>query len=298
MRLKDCKLNTLQITSSIDEHVYGGAPDDSELHAKRAYVLSYNNEQLVPKWAAWHINKEYRDTPTRKSRWSKFRTDPDIPTVNTNDYKGWYASEYNFARGHIAPFFIAGGDRDNDGQDAEIESTLAIEDEYDACTVFEINSMVNIAPQYHRRFNGTSGEWYKLESDVRKLADKGRKFNVFAGSVFVKGLDIQRIGNRKEPEASWKIGVPHGYFKIVIDLENDIAVGFLFDHQGDLINGCDIDSRSVKSHRNCIVPIEYIEDVTGLNFFKNLDSDTNQNLRGNSNNLGWKQLLRSSGDLR
>jgi hypothetical protein len=99
------------------------------------------------------------------------------------------------------------------------------------------------------------------------MVDKGREFNVFAGSVFIKGLDIQRIEDRKKPEASWKIGIPYGYFKIVIDVKNNISVCFLFDHQVDVKNGCNIDSRSVKSHKNCIVPIEYIEDVTGLTFF-------------------------------
>ena len=290
LSLNDCKLDTLQAKSSIQEHVFGGTPDDTKLHAKRAYVLSYNNEQLVPRWAAWHINKEYRDTPRRKSRWSTFRKDSKISSVASDEYKGWYASKLNFARGHIAPYFIAGGDRDNDGMDAEIEETLAIEDEYDACTVFEINSMVNVAPQYHRRFNGTGGGWYTLESEVRGLVDNGKEFNVFAGSVFVKSLDVQKIGNRNKPKADWGIGVPHGFFKIIIDVQNDIAVGFLFDHESDLAKGCDIDSSAVKSHTACIVPIEDIEEATGLKFFNGFSDSRNKKLRVSSTEAGWHKI--------
>jgi len=290
LSLNDCKLDTLQAKSSIQEHVFGGAPDDTEIYGKRAYALSYNNEQLVPRWAAWHINKEYRDTPRRKSRWSTFRKDSEISTVVSDEYKGWYASEFNFARGHIAPYFISGGDRDNDGMDAEIEETLAIEDEYDACTVFEINSMVNVAPQYHRRFNGTGGGWYTLESEVRGLVDNGKEFNVFAGTIFVKGLDVQKIGNRNRTKTDWGIGVPHGYFKIIIDVQNEIAVAFLFDHESDLAKGCDIDSSAVKSHTACIVPIKDIEDATGLKFFKDLDTATNKKLRSRSSKLSWDKI--------
>ena len=115
--LRDCELDETQKDDSIIEHVYGGAPDDSDLFPRRAYVLAYNKKWRVPKWAAWYATKAYRDTPERESRWSSFRTDPEIPTVRDNDYVDWYDSEHNFARGHIVPFFISGGDRDHDGID-------------------------------------------------------------------------------------------------------------------------------------------------------------------------------------
>jgi len=261
----------------------------SVVHVRRAYVLSYNYALQVPKWVAWHVIPDYRDTPERTSIWKSFRTDPEISAVKDGDYVGWYDSEENFARGHIAPYFISGGDRDNDGKDAEIESTLKIEDEYDACTVYEVNAMSNIAPQYHTRFNGSPGEWYTLESAVRKMVDKGKEFHVFAGTVFMEGRAVQKIGNRDQEATEWKIGVPHGFFKIVVDSDNNEAVGFLFDHQQNLENGCNIDS--ITSYTDCIVSIEEIEQVTNLKFFSLLDTNRNNLLIETSTLSTWNKWL-------
>ncbi len=289
--LDDCKLDSTETQSLVNEHIFGGLPDDSELHVRRAYVLSYNSDLLVPKWAAWHVTKEYRDTPKRKSRWKSFRTDPELPIVLDDDYLGWYASEYNFARGHIAPYFISGGDRDGDGKDAEIESNLKIEDADDACTVFEINAMSNIAPQYHSKFNGSPGVWYTLETAVRKMVEADNEFHVIAGSIFFNGLAVQKIGDIEGEESNWEIGVPHGYFKLVIDSQNNEAVGFLFDHQADLEKGCDIPSTGSTLPSDCIVKIEDIESVTGLRFFSELSSDTSKSLRDSSTNETWDKWI-------
>lgn len=292
--LDDCKLTPAQQEDSKIEHVYGGPLDDSTLYPRRAYVLSYNDTHLVPHWVAWHAIKSYRDTPKRKSRWGSFRTDAhnDLDTVNDKDYVGWYDSEDNFARGHIAPYFISGGDRDHDGKDAEFEDSLKIEDIDDACTVFEINSMANIAPQYHNRFNGSPGVWWQLETDVRDMIDQGKEFQVFAGSIFIKDKQVQKIGNRKKKERNWNIGVPHGFFKVVIDTNRDETVAFLFDHQADIPDGCNIDQASWPSE--CIVSIEEVEQATGLSFFSELTQKTNNRLRKSSNETTWSEWRNSN----
>jgi endonuclease G, mitochondrial len=35
-----------------------------------------------------------------------------------NDYKNQFNTWRNYAKGHLAPYFISGGDRDNDGINA------------------------------------------------------------------------------------------------------------------------------------------------------------------------------------
>lgn len=285
--LRDCTLSDSLAEDSVIEHVFGGVPDDSTIHPRRAYVLSYDDEHFVPKWAAWYATKEYRDTPRRKSRWKAFRRDPEIPTVEDDDYVGWFDSEDNFARGHIVPYFIAGGDRDDDGIDAEFEDSLRVEDIDDACTVFEINAMSNIAPQYHNRFNGQPGLWWLLETDVRGLVDAGRNLHIFAGSIFVDGVDVQRIGDRDASERSWKIGVPHGFFKVVIDVGREEAVGFMFSHAAPVQGACDIDDADTLWPSACVVTIDAIEDATGLEFFSALTQDENQRLRAASTKATW-----------
>ncbi|MCE2029306.1 DNA/RNA non-specific endonuclease [Sessilibacter corallicola] len=288
--LNDCTLSESQEEDSIAEHLWGGPLDNSELFERRAYVFSYNKEHLVPRWAAWHATKPYRDTPKRKSRWSTFRRDPELTTVSTKDYVGWFHSDDNFARGHIVPYFISGGDRDHDGLDAEIEETLAVEDIDDACTVLEINSMANIAPQYHSRFNGQPGLWWLLESDVRNLIDNGRDLQLLAGTVFIDDVEVEKIGNREKSKSKWKIGVPHGFFKVVVDPDRNEAVAFLFDHSGDVEGGCSIDDPANKWPSECIVSIDVVEAATGLSFFSEIE-EGKKLLRESSTKGTWLEWL-------
>tara|TARA_Y100001001_G_scaffold83507_1_gene81662 strand:+ start:653 stop:1591 length:939 start_codon:yes stop_codon:yes gene_type:complete len=281
--LKDCQLDATKQQASIAEHLYGGAPEDAVISPRHGFVLNYNAQLHVPHWVAWHAVAAYRDTPQRKSRWSTFRTDPEFGDVKTSDYTGWYDSAFNFARGHLVPFYISGGDRDQDGMDAEFEDSLKVEDPDDACTVYEINALSNITPQYHSRFNGEQGLWYQLETAVRELIDDGNEFYLYAGTVFIPGADIMKIGNRKEAPEQWQIGVPHGFFKVVINPQRQQAVAFLFDHSGDLADGCSLNAQL----GDCIVSFEALERATGLSFFPDLSERDRQNLESQSTEAVW-----------
>lgn len=292
LSMKDCLLDPSEEIESRREHIYGGRPDGTsatELYERRGYVITYNEDLKVPVWAAWHATKAYRDTPERKSRWKSFRRDAEAETATDDDYVGWHGSEHNFARGHIVPYYISGGDRDGDGLDAEFEDTLKIEDKDDACTVYEINSMINIAPQYHSRFNGGSGVWYALETEVRDMVDGGQEFWIFAGTVFDASLPVQRIGDRDEAESSWSIGVPHGFWKVVVSPARAEAVAFLFDHQGDLEDGCQLDD--VRQPSQCIVDLTTLEPVTGLRFFDYVEAEAKTSLRSSSSKETWLDWL-------
>jgi DNA/RNA endonuclease G (NUC1) len=293
LTLSDCvPLPGSLVEDSIAEHMFGGSPDGSAPTARRGYVFTFNESFNVPSWAAWHSIKEYRDTPKREGRWADFRTDASMSPVKPDDYNGWFDSEKNYARGHIVPYFISGGDRDGDGTDAEFESSLKIEDEDDACTVFEINAMSNIAPQFHDLFNGQPGVWWLLETDVRNMVEDGKEFQEIAGSIFVDGLAVEKIGDREAEPSTWSIGVPHGFFKIIVNVDRQEAVGFLFDHSGDVPNGCDIhDKQTVSWPSDCIVPIEQIEQATGLKFFTDLTAAANQRLRKASARETWIEWL-------
>ncbi len=60
------------------------------------------------------------------------------------DYEDQFHTWRNYAVGHLAPYFISGGDRDNDGTNAANGD--------DAQTVYEINYFGNMAPQHHDNF--------------------------------------------------------------------------------------------------------------------------------------------------
>lgn len=117
------------------------------------------------------------------------------------------------------------------------------------------------------------------------MLDAGKEFQFFAGTVFLDGVEVQEIGNRDRNPSSWRIDVANGFFKIVIDTNRMEAVGFLFDHQGDLAKGCDIDSGQFPS--DCIVPIEDVEAATGLSFFQDLREPDATRLRDASRRSTW-----------
>jgi len=252
-----------QRAALLDFHVYGDLPGDGDVLVRRGYVLSYDQKRRVPRWAAWHASPAYRLTPDRDvSRWGSFHPDPEIEDpVEHSDYNGLFASTDNFARGHIVPFYISGGDRDADGTSASDEEGRFIEDIDDACTVFEIMYMSNIAPQYHDDFNGPGALWNQLETTLRNLIDNHEEeFWVIAGSIFGEN-EIQFVG----PANDQTIGVPDMFFKIVITREG--PVGFLFAHRRQLVpEACNLDAELA----DCIVPISVIEDSSRLDFFSDL----------------------------
>ena len=254
----------------LEEHVYGGLPGDGPVLVRKGFVLSYDPVRRVPSWVAYHIRPDYLNRPGRKGKYATFRSDPavDDPVV-TRDYTG-----SGFHRGHLAPFYAMGGDRDGDGDYASDG------DPEDSETIFEANRMSNIVPQ-HARFNGSGGLWYALETWVREevVRKRGREVWVFAGCIFGPG-EHQKIGPRGD------IWVPPMFYKIVIfQGEGERApkvLAFLFPHQ----------SVSHKHQRERIFPyflvsVDVIEVLTGLDFFPQLEAaaefeavDTWRNWRG------------------
>ena len=262
-------------------HLPSGVPSHGHVRVRRAYVTEYDASRRLPRWAAWFATKAFLDQPKRKGRWKRFHPDPDVrDAVTGDDYKGVFDRGKGFARGHIVPHYISGGDRDGDGLDAELEGIpgLPVEDPYDACTVFEVNYMSNVVPQYHIRFNGSGGLWYKLETALRQAIGNGRDLHVIAGPVFVSG-PVRKIG----PQSV--IHVPHGFFKIVIF--GGTAVAFLFAHDERVdAPGCPLSGGLT----DCIVSIEKIEKVTGLDFFAALPAEAQLQLESTPNEAAWLAL--------
>ena len=265
------------------QHLPSGVPSDSGLAVRRAYVTAYNPARRVPRWAAWLARPDYRDTPEREGRWEKFHPDPDVDNpVRHEEYTGLYDRGRGFARGHIVPYFIYGGDRDADGMDAEAEDTKGrpVEDPDDACTVFEVNYMSNVAPQYHNRFNGAGGLWWELEGAVRDLVDSGRELHLIAGPVFEAGPPVVSVGPEED------IQVPHGFFKMVITERGVVA--FLFGHDpAGQAQGCALDAKLT----DCVTSVDNVEAVSGLDFFSALPDSHQSALETMPNDALWRELV-------
>jgi len=280
---QDCRsLSDSEKADALATHVFGGLPSDNTPLIRRGYVMEYDDRFRTPRWASWRAAAEYRVTPDRNlSRWGRFRPDPDIdnPVVG-KDYRGLFRTADNFARGHIVPYFISGGDRDADGQRAADGNGAEIVDLDDACTVFEINYMSNIVPQRHKRFNGAGGLWHALETRIRTMIDKGHVFHIVAGPIYGEA-DVLMVGPDKD------IGAPDMFFKIVIGQRGPVA--FLFEHRRNITDdgaGCPLDANLA----DCIVPVEVIERETGLDFFTALPGTRELELESTDGATTWARL--------
>lgn len=236
------------------EHAYGGIPSGEAYIERQGYIVQFDAAHKVPRWVAYHIKPENYPPPKRdEGSWGKFRDDPDISGEATEaDYKGQFNTWRNYAKGHLAPYFVSGGDRDGDGLDA------AEGDGDDAETVYEIMYMSNMAPQHHYNFNGSGGLWYKVETYVREtlLKEQRKEIWVFAGSIFGPGT-YDTIGEGVE--------VPPMFYKIVVTEEdgNPKILAFLLPHQ-------------IKKHgdiQDYLVSVNLIEAMTGLDFFPDINDE-------------------------
>jgi endonuclease G len=175
-----------------------------------------------------------------------------------------------YARGHLAPFAVMGGDRDDDDEYAEYDADNSSHegDDYDANTIYQANYMSNIAPQHHKGFNGwddTSqgrvfGLWFELERWIQDelVEEQLQEAWIFAGCIFGSG-DHEQVG----PDNN--IWVPSLFYKIVImeDPESDtpVVLAYLLPHQRKRHG--DLDS--------FLVSIDVIEALAGVDFFSQLE---------------------------
>lgn len=268
----------------IEEHAHLGLPSLDHLHVRQGYVMSYLESARVPRWVAYHVVPGYLDTPPRQGRFSSFRADPDVDDpVVSSDYTGLFATR-GYARGHLAPYGVMGGDRDRDGR-------LAEDDDFDAETVFQANYMSNIAPQHHSAFNGSGGLWFSLERRIQDVwvEQEGEQVWVFAGCVMGPG-DHEGVG----PEDD--ILVPPMFFKIVVrepgpqagadpddpDALDDLPVvlAFLFPHQREAHGQIE----------DYLVTVDVIEALTGLDFFNELSDPVEAVLEDTDTIVNWKRL--------
>lgn len=251
--------------------------------ARNGYVSVYDDRKeggLVPLWVAYEVNKSLLEKDVkRKGKYKKFRPDPDLQNAVLDDeYLGFFDSR-GFARGHLAPWAVMGGDRDGDGK-------LAKNDDDDAKTFFEANYLSNIAPQHHAGFNGAGGIWFKGERFVQdQLVEKQSKdVYIMTGCIFGVGTH-EAIGNADDNY----IWVPAMFYKIVAWREfagsdRPEVLAFLFPHHrkahGDL--------------ESYLVTVDVIEALSGLDFFSGLPDELEINLEDTSTFETWKKLTKAA----
>ncbi|GAB3959754.1 hypothetical protein GCM10028805_56460 [Spirosoma harenae] len=120
---------------------------------------------------------------------------------------------------------------------------------------FFMSNITPQAPDFNR------GIWSDLESQVRSWARRDKGLYVITGPVLKPGLPT--IGKKAE------ISVPEKFYKVILYCNKpDIRmIGFLLDNEG-----------STKSIREFVVPVDLIEQLTGIDFFPKIPDDLERKL--------------------
>lgn len=197
------------------------APDGLEIPARSThvkeqilrrtgYTVSYNSDNKLPNWVAWHLRSDHTDGPySRKG--IKFEEDTDVeqPRATLDDY-------YNsgFDRGHMCP----SGDN-KWSREAQKESFL----------------LTNVCPQVHGL---NAGDWNEMEGQCRRWAEQMGGLYIVCGPILYRGKH-KTIGRNK-------VVVPEAFFKVVLNMgKSPKAIGFIYKNEsgnrpkGDYVNTVD-----------------------------------------------------------
>lgn len=119
---------------------------DAFVMQRKAYVVSYNPEMLIPNWVAWELTAEHADGPwPRDHHYYEDESVPE-PRCTMDDYYG--IGNLGFSKGHMCP---------------------AGDCKWDSTAMSETNLLTNICPQ-EQGLN--SGMWNQIEQACRRWAVK------------------------------------------------------------------------------------------------------------------------------
>lgn len=231
------------------------------LMEKPQFTISYNNESLNPNWVAWHLGISDLGEADRSD---SFRPDTELPegwyAVRKNDYKFTY---YGFDRGHICP----SADRTATKEDNNM--------------TFLMTNMVPQSPDNNRIV------WVALEKFEREQVLQGKEAYIFAGPYGRGGTGdkgyFEEIPIKTKDGTELAITVPSHTWKIILfmpegenDFERAVTEGL-----------CEILAVNVPNEKGCgkngswqqyICSVNYIEEITGYDFFELLPDDVEEEI--------------------
>ncbi|MCL4549740.1 MAG: DNA/RNA non-specific endonuclease [Bacteroidetes bacterium] len=220
------------------------------LMEKPQYVLSYNRDNGIPNWTAWHLNSSWLGSTPRQN---DFRNDTTLPT-------GWYqvlSTSYSgsgYDRGHMCP---------------SADRTLTVADN---SATFLMTNMIPQAP------NNNQGPWANLENYLRSLVTAGKELYIYSGGYGSQGtIDA---GHVNVPSRTWKIIV------VLDDGTNDLSRVTTTTRviAVNMPNSDALISRTAdwKTFR---VSVDYIEGQTGFDFLSKVPASTQAVIESAVDNL-------------
>lgn len=249
--------------SNAENHATSEEPDPNNyLLEKSGYTLSYNFSTLCPNWVAWHLDESDFGNSGRSN---SFKPDTTLPEnfyqVKSSDYK---FPAYGFDRGHVCP-------------SADRTSSPELNKE-----TFLMTNMIPQCADLNRK------AWMHLENFEREMAKDGHELYIIAGPYGTGGESergyfeyipipiIQESLDAEENKSELRINVPSHSWKIILRLpsgEDDIMrvteettiLAVLIPN----VQGCHKDG----DWQQYITTVDYIEELTGYDFFSELPDE-------------------------
>ncbi len=253
------EVNELKLVKIREDLVAVGLPElkkQEELITHSAMSLVYSEKHEQAKWVAHIILPDAINGKAGRS--NDFREDPLIETGSATE-KDYFIKQYNketkktdyigfgYDRGHLAP-------------SADFKwSKKALSETY---------FYSNMSPQLGS-FNRK--KWAQLERSIRSYLVKSSNTQLYVVTGPLLSDDLETI-----ERSSNKISVPNYYFKVVLDLVNEKAIGFVMPNKA-----------LKKSISSFAVSINEVEALTGINFFSKIEDGLEERLEGQNNSEDW-----------
>ena len=233
---KDALLEQLEfftLSEDIKEVSQTIIPKDNKIIKHNALIISYNEDHEQANWVAHKINKKIIDGNV--SRTNNFRVDTLISTGSSEekDYflksklpSGKYTYDgYGYDRGHLAP-----------SADFKWSKTALSESYY-------YSNMSPQLPEFNRK------GWAKIEGFLRGYVyDNNIDLYVITGPLYNSTI-------KKSERSINGLSVPDYFFKIAVDLKNNLGIAFLVPHE-----------KLSKPLESYMVSIDSIENLSGFDF--------------------------------
>jgi endonuclease G len=203
------------------------------------YTLSYNEGYELASWAAYQLSSD--QARANMAFKEKYDEDPLVSTgsASVKDYK-----DAGFIMGQLVP-----------PEDMLVNQTAAME-------TFYTSNTVPHKPVFSKNI------WKKLESLIREWAKEGNTLYIATGPV-LSDAPFGTFGPNK-------ISIPERYYKVVLDVRGERAIGFIFRNN--------VSTGQLKSFA---LSVDELEKITGIDFFPSLADEMENKLESSSDFTKW-----------
>ncbi len=219
-----------------------------QILTRTGYTASYNSDTRCPNWVAWALTDDHTDGEFTRKGYD-FTEDQDVPTPRATK-QDIKEGVCGYQRGHMCPA------QDNKwGHQAQRDAFL----------------MTNICPQ-----NGdlNMNDWETLESKCRTWARTYGTVYICCGPIFTT-MPRATVGANA-------VAVPDAFFKVVLRVDQSLpsntrAIGFVYDNKAG--------RNKMASYAHSV---DYVESLTGIDFFYLLDDETEQRVEAECDINAWR----------